>query len=86
MLERAALLGVQRVCAEPGGPVRTYHGFRDGAVDVPQLNLVDTGDRQEPGDEGANLAGAENEYAMHSATLENTAVEYSERAGQPRAW
>src|SRR6185437_1018703 len=67
LLERASLLGVQRVCAEAGSPVRTHDGFRNGAVDVRELNLIAAGAGQEPGDEGADLAGAEDEYAMHSA-------------------
>ena len=51
--------------AEAWRPVRANHRFRDGAVDVAELNLVGAGAGEQPGDESADLAGAEDEYAMH---------------------
>jgi hypothetical protein len=68
LLERAALLGVQGVCGEARRAMRADHGFRDGAVDVPELNLVSAGAGEQPGDESADLAGAEDEYTMHSVS------------------
>ncbi len=34
-------------------------------ADVGELNLIIAGIRQQPGDQGADLSGAQNEYAMH---------------------
>src|SRR6185437_1717112 len=67
LLQRASLLRVQGVRAEAGRPMRPHHAFRDRAVDVGELKRVIAGAGQEPGNQGANLACAENEYAMHGA-------------------
>jgi hypothetical protein len=50
-------------------------GTRDGTrrldIDVGQLDLITAGVGEKPGDQGADLAGAQNEYAVHGNHLKN---------------
>ena len=45
--------------------MRTRDRTRCIDVDIGQHDLVADGVRQQTGDQGADLAGAQNEYAMH---------------------
>ena len=61
-------LGIARVDFM-GDQVSLAVGTHDGTgrihADVGELNLIIAAIRQQPGDQGADLSRAQNEYAMH---------------------
>jgi hypothetical protein len=45
--------------------MRLDHGFGAGGVHIAQRDVVIPGFGQKPADEGADLAGAQNQYFVH---------------------
>ncbi len=63
--EGGRIARVQAVGHDVFPGVRAGDRARRVPVDVGQLDVIAAGIGQQPGDERADLAGAENEYAMH---------------------
>ena len=63
--EGGRVCGVHGMCHEVPLAMRARDGASRIAVDVGELDLVTAGIRQQSGDERADLAGAQDQYAMH---------------------
>ena len=65
LCEGSRVRGVDGVCHKVPLAVRARDRASRVAVDVGELDLVTAGIRQQSGDERADLAGAQDQYAMH---------------------
>ena len=65
VFERLGVAGVERHGAQVSRAVSLDHRFGGGRVDVTQRDVVIPGLGQQPADEGADLAGTQNENFVH---------------------
>ena len=65
MLQRRGIAGVERHGAQAARTMRLDHGLGRGGVDIAQSYLVIAGFGQQAADEGADLAGTQDQNFVH---------------------